>query len=250
MNLKKFSLIAFTALTVFTTISCDNSDDSGDIIDPNEVIAPTAYSFERGTESTVSFSGQTTRINMGNEIGDALKDPTLTLASINAMYNHQVDENDFSDADLNASDKNLISKTAASRDYFFTNSVDAAAIKADFTSFITGQVNEVFPAWNNLASSGVAGQLQEAGGGSTRYINSKGLEYNQAFIKGTIGAVMLDQINNHYLGESILDEASNRDDNDADILATDKNYTNMEHKWDEAFGYLYGAEADIENPSN
>ena len=31
-----------------------------------------------------------------------------------------------------------------------------------------------------------------------------------------------------------------RDDNTNGILSGDKNYTDMEHKWDEAFGYLYG----------
>ena len=56
---------------------------------------------------------------------------------------------------------------------------------------------------------------------------------------------MVDQILNNYLSSGVLDEASNRSDNDAGIVATDKNYTTMEHKWDEAFGYLYGLDNAI-----
>jgi hypothetical protein len=186
---------------------------------------------------------------MGDEIDAALLNPVLSESDIASMYSHQAGDNNFSDAALNAADKNMRSKTAASRDFFSANSTDAAAIKADFDGFIAGQVNEIFPAWNNIASSGVAGQLQEAGGGAIRYMDGRGLEYNQAFVKGAIGALMLDQINNNYLSPEVLDEASNRADNDMEVLATGANYTAMEHKWDEAFGYLYGAEADIENPA-
>jgi hypothetical protein len=185
---------------------------------------------------------------MGDEIDAALLNPSLSESNIASMYSHQAGDNNFSDAALNAADKNIRSKTAASRDFFSANSTDAAAIKADFDGFIAGQVNEIFPAWNNIAAPGVAGQLQEAGGGAIRYMDARGLEYNQAFVKGTIGALMLDQINNNYLSPAVLDEASNRADNDMDVLATGTNYTTMEHKWDEAFGYLYGAETDIENP--
>lgn len=245
MNLRKLPLMALVAMASISLTSCDNDDE---ITTTNNVVAPATYSFERNTESTVNFSGQTIRIQMADEIDAALLNPSLTEAAIAAMYSHQQGQNNFSNADLNTSDKNTRSKTAASRDLFSTNSVDAAAIKEDFDRFITGQVTEIFPAWYNIATPGVAGQLQEAGGGAVRYMNGKGLEFNQAFVKGLIGALMVDQINNHYLAISVLDEASNREDNDLTVLVTGKNYTTMEHKWDEAFGYLYGNELNIENP--
>jgi len=51
------------------------------------------------------------------------------------------------------------------------------------------------------------------------------------------------------LSPAVLDAASNVADNDAESLNDGKNYTTMEHKWDEAFGYLYGKEVDITAPT-
>jgi hypothetical protein len=238
--------LSFLALTSLIFTSCSSDDDTPPII-LNEVSAPATYAFSRNGATTVDYNGQTTRIQMGEELIDALLDPTKTEAQIDAMFAHTEGNNSFSNATLNASNKNIRSKTAASADYFAANTTDANAIRADFESWIATQVSEVYPAWNNIATEGNAGQLQEAGGGATRYISAKGLEYNQAVNKGLIGALMVDQMLNNYLSTSVLDAGTNRADNDAEILADGKNYTNMEHKWDEAFGYLYGTD-NAENP--
>ena len=235
--MKKLTL-SFIALAVMFT-SCSSDDDSNGGGEP-QVVAPATYSFERNGESTVSFSGQTTRILMGEELIDALKDPSKTEVQLDGMFTNTGDN--FSDADLNASDKNIRSKTAASADYFSSNTTDGNAIKADFDSWIAAQVDEVFPNWEVNAVAGTAGKLQEAGGGSTRYINAQGLELNQAVNKSLIGALMVDQLLNNYLGTNVLDAGTNITDNDNDVLDGDNNYTNMEHKWDEAFGYLYGTD--------
>ncbi len=240
----KKTILSLAILSLIFT-SCSD-DDSGEIINENPVEAPSTYSFERNGESSVDFNGQTTRIRMGDEFDSALKDNTLTEADLLSMYAHQEGTSDFSDAQLNASEKNMRSKTAASRDYFFTNSTASNAIKTQFETWISAQANEIFTAWDNTAAEGVAGQIQEAGGGSVRYVNAKGLEYNQAIIKGFIGALMTDQMLNNYLSPAVLDEADNVANNDNEITEEGKNYTTMEHKWDEAFGYLYGDD----NPTN
>jgi hypothetical protein len=163
------------------------------------------------------------------------------------MFTHVEGNADFSDSDLNASNKSIRSKVAASSDFFAANTANAMAIKNDFDGWIANQVNDVFSRWDDDASAGVAGQIQEAGGGSIRYINAQGLEYNQAINKGLIGALMTDQLLNNYLSAAVLDAGDNAADNNAGTLAEGKNYTNMEHKWDEAFGYLYGTD-DATNP--
>jgi hypothetical protein len=239
--MKKIILSLAFVSTVLFSCSNDNDDD----INNDPTVAPATYAFERDGATTVSYGGQTTRILMGDEFIGVLKTTTETVATINGKFAHSEGGADFSDADLNASSKSLRSKTAASKDFFSANTTDATAIKAQFDAWIAAQVNEVFPAWDTDASAGVAGQVQESDGGSTRYINAKGLEYNQVINKGLIGALMVDQILNNYLSPAVLDEASNREDNDAGIVATDKNYTTMEHKWDEAFGYLYGLDIAI-----
>ncbi|MBO6607214.1 DUF4856 domain-containing protein [Psychroserpens sp.] len=237
--MKKIALSFLAVSAMF--VSCSDDDNNNPNVTP-EVTAPATYTFERNGATTVSYSGQTTRIEMGEELISALKDETRSEAQIDGMFAHVEGNVDFSDADLNASNKSIRSKTAASADYFASNTTDASAIKADFDTWIANQVNNVYPNWNNIASAGVAGQLQEAGGGSVRYINGKGLEYNQAVNKSLIGALMVDQMLNNYLSPSVLDAGNNIADNDNDVVAEGKNYTTMEHKWDEAFGYLYGTD--------
>ncbi|KGL63278.1 DUF4856 domain-containing protein [Polaribacter sp. Hel1_85] len=231
--------IAFASIL----LSCSNSSEIETTTE-----APATYSFERNGVSTVDFNGQTTRIQMANEFISDLKTTSETVVSLNAKFAHAEGDNDFSDADLNASSKNIRSKTAASTDFYASNTTDANAIKAEFDSWIAEQVNDVFPNWSVNASAGVAGKIQEAGGGSERFVNAKGLELNQMINKSLIGGLMVDQILNNYLSTAVLDAGSNTTDNDDDIVASDKVYTNMEHKWDEAFGYLYGNESDITAP--
>ncbi|MEL7162033.1 MAG: DUF4856 domain-containing protein, partial [Bacteroidota bacterium] len=148
--------------------------------------------------------------------------------------------------DLNASDKSIRSKVAASADLFSSNATAAAAIKADFDGWISAQVNEVFPNRNEVAFIGQAGQM--ADGDNVRYVNDWGLEYNQAFAKALIGGLMYDQAVNNYLSSAVLDAGTNRVDNDLGVTEDGQPYTTMEHKWDEAFGYLFGAAASPATP--
>ena len=243
--MKKNILLVLCSALLF--VSCDKDDnDSGD--NSKEILNPALYTFERDGVSTVSFDGQTTRILMAGETTDAFKDfDTATEASIKAMFAHEKDAVDFSLTELNSSDKSIESKVAASSDFFAANTTESAIIKGEFAAYIEGQINEVFPNKNVLASAGVAGQI--ADGTSTRYINAQGLEYNQMFAKSLLGALMVDQILNNYLSTSVLDAENNRSSNDNDVLEAGKTYTSMEHKWDEAYGYIYGTSANTANPN-
>ncbi|MGK0413978.1 MAG: hypothetical protein ACJA1B_002196 [Polaribacter sp.] len=231
-------ILSFTI--VASLMSCSSSDE------PLIAEVPNTYSFSRNGSSTVAFTDQTTEIQMGDELAAALLNPIKTAADLGGMFTNA--GNKFSDAALNASSKNIRIKTAASQDFFEMNSSDATEIKADFDTWIAAQAAEVFPNWNNNAAQGVAGQLQEAGGGPIRWVNAKGLEYDQAIVKGLIGALMVDQILNNYLSSSVLDTGNTIEDNNNDVLVPGKNYTNMEHAWDSAFGYVYGNEQDITAP--
>ncbi|MFG6687696.1 DUF4856 domain-containing protein [Mariniflexile sp. HNIBRBA6329] len=236
-------ILSMVAVATVLLTSCSNDDDNS-----NPIETPSTYVFTRSSASTVNFEGQTTRIQMADELVNALKDNTKTDVALQAMFAHSQNDNDFANVTLNTSDKNVRSKVAASTDYFSANTTVSNAIKADFEGWITSQVTNVFPNWNTVATAGNAGQLQQAGGGTIRYINGKGLEYNQALAKGLIGALMMDQILNNYLSPAVLDAGSNVADNNNGVLETGKNYTSMEHKWDEAFGYLYGSEANPAEP--
>jgi len=239
-------LFFYLTISSLFFMSCDKDDDPR--VDPEPTVAPATYTFLRDGVTTVYYSGQSTRIAMGQEFISALKDESKTETQLDAMFDHQEGASDFSDPILNASSKNIRSKTAASADLFSSNTTDATAIKNQFDSWISEQVSDVFPYWSDDASAGSAGKIQEAGGGSTRYVNGKGLELNQAINKGLIGGLMADQMLNNYLGTAVLDAGTNTVDNDEKTLSDGKNYTTMEHKWDEGFGYLYGAD-NQENPT-
>ncbi|WP_258932628.1 DUF4856 domain-containing protein [Flavobacterium oreochromis] len=51
---------------------------------------------------------------------------------------------------------------------------------------------------------------------------------------------------NHYLSVKKLDAGTNKQDNTVKKLKTGTNYTEMEHSWDEAYGYIYGAGRDAD----
>ena len=239
-----YYFLLLTLSCIFPACDSDNNDDPGPIENP------TFYSFERNGSSTVNFSGQTTRIGMATELINDLKDFSETETHLLELFANQTsgggDANPFANAEYNASTKSIKSKVAASRDFFSGNTTESATIKADFETWISAQVTEVFPNEMTLAAPGVAGQI--ADGISVRYVNAKGLEYNQAVNKSLIGALMVDQMLNNYLSSAVLDESDNREKNDAGTPANGKSYTTMEHKWDEAYGYLFGFSADPANP--
>lgn len=243
MNLSKSLLII--AAFIFT-ISCDTNNTN------DEIATPETYEFTRNGSSTVSFSGQTTRIKMSSELSSAMMDfdnsnEELLLQMFRNQGENGEDVAPYSESDLNSATKSVKSKVAASTDFFSTNTAVSSQIKADFENWISAQVSEVFSNENVLAQEGVAGQIPD--GTSTRYVNAKGFEYNQMVSKSLIGALMTDQILNNYLSTSVLDEGESRDNNSNGITLEGKTYTNMEHKWDEAYGYLYGTSSNPENPN-
>ncbi|MFT6370275.1 MAG: hypothetical protein ACJAWH_001358, partial [Maribacter sp.] len=240
MKKSVFTLMALTGL-LFT--SCESEDDTptevatcddnaqngdetgvdcGGSCAPCEtaIANPATYSFLRDGENTVSFSGQTTRLQMGEEIISAFKNTAKTEAQLTAMFSHEEGVADFENTDLNASGKNMRSKTAASIDFFSSNATDQALIRADFDGYLASQVDEVFPNWGVTATPGVAGQIPD--GSSTRYVSAQGLEYNQLWTKGLIGAMVTDQALNGYLSSAVLDAGSNTEDNDSGTVAEGK----------------------------
>lgn len=215
------------------------------------VATPDTYEFTRDGNSTVFFGGQTTRIEMGEELIVGLLDFEISETTLLEMYSNATasgeDANPFASEALNESTKSIRSKVAASQDFFFTNTVDGTAIKNQFSEWISAQVNEIFPNRNVAAEPGLPGQI--ADDAATRYVNAKGIEYNQLINKGLIGALMVDQALNNYLSPDVLDAADNQKNNNEGITEEGEDYTTMEHKWDEAYGYVYGNSANPADPN-
>lgn len=228
----KYNLFSILLLSAFL-IGC-NDDDT--IAPEEEVIPPDTYTFERDGNSSVDFNGQTTRILMASELTGSFND--FESFSEEKLVNMFHNENTaFSSEDLNNSDKSISSKVAASADYFASNQSGRSLILDHFLATFSS-ANDVYMNREVLATAGVAGQIAQ--GTRVRYVNEKGIEPNQLFAKSLIGALLTDQALNNYLSEAVLDAGSNVANNDEGVLEDGKNYTTMEHKWDEAYGYIWG----------
>ena len=234
----KKQIISLVAIAI-TFASCENNDE--DTLATLEV--PTTYTFERDNQTTVSYSGQTNRLLMLDEMGAYIKTQAtnggiVETSTLNNMYANT--NGPFLNEDLNSASNQLKNKTAVSMDYFELFFGDGSTTEQfELRTFFENQFTDANLASNGSnASAGVAGSYLD--GSSTRLFAANGLEPQQVILKGLMGAVAMDQMVNNYLSINKLDGGSNVSDNTNKVLVSGKNYTNMEHFWDEGYGYLYG----------
>jgi len=236
----KFKLLSLS-LSSLVLASCSNSEET--TIPLLNYQTPATYTFARNAASTVDYSGQTSRLIMLEEMGNYIKTAAVngTIADEVALMDMFVNTgNRFSIETLNSSGKQLRDKTAASKDYFSLlfgggSTIEQGLVRSFFENQFTNAQNA---SQGNNASAGVAGVYLD--GSSKRLFASNGLEPQQLLLKGMMGACLLDQICNNYLSVNKLDESANKENNTNKVLEVNKNYTTMEHNWDEAYGYIYG----------
>ena len=219
-----FKNLITTALLGFSLALASCSDD-----DVTLLPVPETYEFTREGQSTVSYQGQTDRLNMLSEIKAYVKrgDAGETIDA-SVLLNMYANENSpFSSAELNASSKQLKNKTFIADVQFFEDLfVAAETISSDV-------------AQNNTVATEGQGGLLTRNNGNTILVNEKGWEFTQFIEKGLMGAVFYNQIFNSYLtDEKIGNDVENT------VLVDGENYTPMEHHWDEAFGY-WGVPVDF-----
>lgn len=182
---------------------------------------PTTYNFDN-----VNYDGQTKRIQMLTELSNyaksanSLNASSLSATSLINMYTNT--NSPFSKSELNSSGKQLKNKMVQSEQNKFETYLTALATASQHT--------------NQTASQGQAG-IMTSNDGSKRYLlNENGMELAQLIEKGIATACFYYQATAVYLGETKMNV-----DNKAVIAGKG---TNMEHHWDESFGYL-GAPIDF-----
>lgn len=223
---KKISTLLVLALGI-GALSCKKETP----ITEDPLVVPENYVFTRNGQTSVSYSGQTERLNQLSEITAVLKtadDGTTVLENdLIAMY-----ENTGGDGNGNfsfSSTKQLKNKTFdLDQEYFAQILKDAALVSADGTAGIQ-------------AANGTAGLITRGGNGKTILVDKNGFEFTQIFEKGLMGGVLYYQILNVYLADAKIGPAV-----DNQNVVENKNYTSMEHHWDEAFGY-YGGPTDFKS---
>lgn len=241
MKFRNLLLLAMPFIFVSVT-SCSNDDDKAETFN---YTVPATYTFERNAVTTVDYSGQSSRLLMLDEMGKyfstaATNGTVADDAVLSEMYTNT--NNRFTGTGLNTSGKQLKDKTAASKDYFSLylgggSTTEQLSVR---DLFETQFDNAEAASQGATASAGVPGVYLD--GSSKRLFAANGLEPQQVLLKGMMGACFMDQIVNNYLSLNKLDEATNKADNTAKTLVSGKSYTTMEHAWDEAYGYIYGAD--------
>jgi len=212
--------------------------DDGSCVYDQTLSVPSTYSFTDGNgNSTVSFNGQAQRLEMLSEMVVLMKTANTSGVSVDTqmlldMYANDTHIwNDIDELGMNGSSKNLKSKTAAS-----TGSADPA-IQAVFEQAMTAMAaaSQSTQVDNPNGESGQAGVVVSTSNPEKRYLfDEHGSEYTQRIEKGLMGAVMMNQISSWYLA----DDQMNVDNTAAVDAPAGKHYTQMEHHWDEAYGYF------------
>jgi len=234
--------------------------------------------FEDG-ESTVSYSGQIARHVLIKEIYNYMGSDqfvtdaqTLDKAGLQTELDkiYRVSSDDYASVwedrlltvtttptakqtsllEISSSHKNIIGKLAGN---------DSKGQHKDWTDGTS------FKGWDGLTTNTPEGLVDElfdqltdraliAGGASTPngleintiYVTADGVDLKQLIQKFLLGAVAFSQgaddyLDNDYDGKGLLTDNVNQIDG--------KNYTNLEHQWDEGFGY-FGAARDYLNYSD
>ena len=243
MTFKKISLSAFPILLLALS-SCSN-DDKMPVEETLTYSVPASYTFERNALTSVDYSGQSIRLSMLDEMGNYFKTAATngTIADDTVLSEMYINTNNrFTSTGLNTSGKQLKDKTAASKDYFTLYlGGGSTSEQVSVREFFESQFDNADSASQGAtAAAGVPGVYLD--GTSKRLFAANGLEPQQIVLKGLMGAGLMDQIANNYLSINKLDGGTNKIDNTNKVVLTGKNYTEMEHNWDEAYGYVYGAD--------
>lgn len=191
-----------------------------------ELEIPATYLFEDASgNNTVSYSGQTERLNQLTEMTTYMKTGTTTVLSETALLDMFANSGGDGGGNFSfTSTKKLKDKCFAADTIEYMNWMDSLAVASvDFAS---------------TASSGQSGTLTS--GTSTYLFSQNGIEYTQLIEKGLMGAVFLYQATNVYFGEDEM----NVDNTTAVDPSAGEYFTEMEHHWDEAFGY-FGVPVDF-----
>ena len=176
---------------------------------------PTDYVFIDGIgNNTVSFSGQTARMDMLSEMTSYLKTANtsggsnqLDAATLLSMYDNSY--TGWSDQGLVENGKQLKSKTA----------LEDAGVQSQFEAWMTQAAAATPPSEEGYYLQATTGH-----------------EWTQLIEKGLMSACFASQLTANYLNGIMEDDNVQIVD-----YQNDKFYTEMEHHWDEAYGYFTDA---------
>lgn len=222
MKIKSYLPILSVALMI-TATSC-KKDTKTPEPEPEPTPAPSTPSYTVPAEynfTNVNYSGQTTRLDMVAEIKTYLSTGNTQGTVLNAQKMKDMYANlnsAFTNSALNAPGKDIKSKVFLSDQPLFETYMDNIAAASQST------VN---------GSNGTAGVVTSSTDANKKYLcDANGIEWGQVIEKGLMGSLMYYQTTAVYLDASKI---GNTVDNTTVVAGQG---TNMEHHWDESFGYF------------
>lgn len=181
---------------------------------------PTSYNFTDGNgNSTVNYDGQTDRLNQLAEMMTYVE--TGKISTINAQVLIDMFSNKNNDGNGNFS----FSSTRQLKNKCFV--LDTALMTSYFNAIALASASNA-----NVAANGQAGIATS--GTSTYLLAANGFEYAEVLEKSIMGNVFMYQALNHYFAPTQMGV----DNTTAVDPGNGAYYTQLEHHWDEAFGYF------------
>jgi hypothetical protein len=197
------SLLAPILLLSLALSSCKDKDKP-------DYEVPDTYNFEN-----VFYGGQTERLNMLEEMDAYMQSAETPGTPLDAQV--------LKDMFANQSDLFSFTSVKQLKDKCF--SLDVSLVESWMDSIAVASQSTV------AGGPGVAGVVQSAGG-SKYLLSANGIDYDELIVKGLMGAVFYYQATAVYLSDDKIGPAVDN------TQVTPGEGTDMEHHWDEAFGYL------------
>lgn len=238
MKLSGWMAALFAMAFLFT--ACNKDDENDPENDNDNVSGVTCeaneYCFtDEDGNSTVSYSGQIARLNQMEELTSYMKEANTAGVSVDAAVLKEMFSNDNGTGSMHFS-------AAAStpgkqlKNKCFLGTVDLYETMMDSLSLISQNSGE--------GSNGTAGVVASTVNPDKKYLlNARGFEYTQLIEKGLMGDVFYYQAMETYIAGVESESYDNSAPQDGN------HYTEMEHKFDEAFGYFGAPQDFLENPS-
>lgn len=207
MQINKLPLFLLLSIAIFA--SCSNDDDDNQ---PDYEI-PAVYAFQN-----VSYNGQLQRLAMLSEMKSYMATSRTSGVVLDGVKLKAMFANDAANASWSGTyedSKQIRSKTFAQEQAVFEALIDEIVEASKSTV---------------VGSEGISGVIESNDGAKSYLIGEDGLDHAQLIEKGLMGACLYYQATSVYFG----DDRMNVDN----TVVEPGEGTEMEHHWDEAFGYL------------
>lgn len=216
----KTCLQTFSIALIITATSCKPKSKTPDPEPPGPTppayTIPTEYNFVN-----VNYSGQTTRLDMVDEINTYITTANTPGTALNSQKIKDMYANlnsAFTNSALNVSGKDIKSKVFLADQTLFETYMDNLAAASQST------VN---------GSNGTPGVIVSSTDPTKKWLfDANGIEWAEVIEKGLMGSLMYYQAVGVYFDPS---KTGNAVDNSTVVAGQG---TSMEHGWDEAFGYF------------